>query len=487
MSTQLIITIILIFVSFFLLQAILNAQFFSNYYTEQEFNSIQADLLEYVNNMDDPESDLYDEMYKFTSTRNAYSVIVSKDFRVLLSSYTDYTIVIREPLSQALFTVIIPNNNYSYSIDESLTVNLYEYNETIYGPASIVTQNGNVIFSNDSLCSIESGCISISGSIVEINKPNNLNYLFQENSIVNQELTKLPATDLSNKEYEYGWWYKSTNGPIDTLVFIHEVRTWNYVVTIIPIENTSTIINIVSTYNYYVYLTAIVIIFLWSFRLSSIISKPIQNIELVTREIADLNFNVEAHEYNNRENASLSTSINLIARNLKDALETLNNKNDELTNLYEEQTQQVTLKKQLVSSISHELKTPLMIMQVTIQGIIDGIIPLDEQEQELLNVVGEINKSSVMIQDMLQIYRLDDANSELEISEFDFSDTVNFFIKDFESIIKKYELIIETKIKEKVIIEADQKLIKRVISNFFTNAVKYTPEKQKISVVVECK
>ncbi|MBN2604241.1 MAG: HAMP domain-containing histidine kinase [Bacilli bacterium] len=485
MSTQLIITIILIFTSFFLLQAILNAQFFSNYYTEQAFNSIQTDLLEYIDNMDNPNSDLYDEMYKFTSTRNAYSVIVSKDFRILLSSYTDYTIVLKDAETDLLYTIIIPNNDYSYTLNETLSVNLYEYNENFYGPSTITTQNDNVIFSNNSLCSVEIGCISISGTVEEINKPNNLNYLFQENSIVNQEITKLTTTDLNDKAYEYGWWYKSTNGPVDTLVFIHEVRTWNYVVTIIPIEDTSTIINIISTYNYYVYLTAIVIIFLWSFRLSSIISKPIQNIELVTREIAELNFNVEAHEYNNRENTSLSKSINLIAKNLKNALETLNNKNDELTNLYEEQTQQVTLKKQLVSSISHELKTPLMIMQVTIQGIIDGIIPVEDQEKELLNVVEEINKSSVMIQDMLQIYRLDDANSELELSEFNFSNMVNFFIKDFESIIKQYELIVETNIKDNTLIEADQKLISRVISNFFTNAVKYTPEGQRISVVVE--
>ena len=108
-------------------------------------------------------------------------------------------------------------------------------------------------------------------------------------------------------------------------------------------------------------MTAIVILFLWSFRLSSIISKPVQNIELVAKEIANLNFNVEAHEYSNRENASLTRSINLISRNLKETLETINNRNEEMTSLYDAQTKQVTLKKQLVSSISHELKTPLMI------------------------------------------------------------------------------------------------------------------------------
>ena len=149
---------------------------------------------------------------------------------------------------------------------------------------------------------------------------------------------------------------------------------------------------------------------------------------------------LEANEYRNKESASLSRSINLISENLKEALKNLNTKNQELTTLYNDQSLQVSLKKQLVSSISHELKTPLMIMQVTIQGILDGVISIEEQKVELLNVIDEINKSSTMIQDMLQIYRLDDANTELEITEFNLSDSVRFFIQDFEHIIKKYDL-----------------------------------------------
>ena len=231
-------------------------------------------------------------------------------------------------------------------------------------------------------------------------------------------------------------------------------------------------------------MTAIAILFLWSFRLSSIITKPVQNIELVAKEISNLNFNVEAHEYNNRENASLTRSINLISRNLKETLETLNNRNLEMTRLYDDQTKQVSLKKQLVSSISHELKTPLMIMQVTIQGILDGVIPEEDHQNELLNVVEEINKSSIMIQDMLQIYRLDDAQSELEISEFSLSNCIYVFIDEFDKVIKTHNLKINLNIKKDVIIEADNKLIKRVISNFFTNAIKYTPENQQIDIEI---
>jgi K+-sensing histidine kinase KdpD len=125
-----------------------------------------------------------------------------------------------------------------------------------------------------------------------------------------------------------------------------------------------------------------------------------------------------------------------------------------------------------------------MIMQVTIQGILDGIVPLDDQENELLNVVDEINKSSIMIQDMLQIYRLDDAQSELDISEFSLSNCIYRFIDDFDTVIKQHNLKIKLDIKDNIMIEADNKLIKRVISNFFTNAIKYTPENEHIHIKI---
>lgn len=487
-STQLIITIIAIFASFFLLQSLLNIGFFRNYYTEREFERVHSNIMEYVTEMNRDNNDYYDEMYQFTTEHNAYSVIVDGQYRVLRSSTTDYTVTISDHLDSTEYTYLVPNNDYEYTSGETVIVTLYEYNETLFSPAEI-SANGNHVFNSNINCGEET-CITITGIVSEINKPNNMNYLFDENLLVQREISKLFNDTISLEEYLYdtgsveGYWYKSTDGPVNTLVFVHNLKTWNWVITIVPIVDTNDIINIVSNYNYYVYATAIVIIFLWSFRLSSIISKPIQNIELVAREIAGLNFNVEAHEYNNRENGSLSKSINLIASNLKETLETINSKNRELTDLYEEQSNQVSLKKQLVSSISHELKTPLMIMQVTIQGILDDIIAADETEKELNNVLDEINKSSLMIQDMLQIYRLDDANTQLEISEFDLSNTACFFVNDFENAIKKYNLDVDVNVQEDVYVEADEKLIKRVISNFITNAIKYTPENGKMYIEV---
>lgn len=478
-STQLIITISLIFLSFFALQSIFNVAFFCNFFTTQDFDRIHSDLIEYVENMNQDDIDYYDEMYRFTSENNAYSVIVGGQYRILTSSGTDYTFTIQDDTTLLSYTVLVPNNDFEYTEDLQLSVTIYPYNDEFYS-ADIIEVGSTILYNSEITCA-EVDCTPVNGTITNVSKPNNLNYLFENNPIVRDEVARIVGGEIDLKDYEYtsgsveGSWYRSSEASVDTLVFVHNLKTWNYIVTIVPVVNTNDVIDIVNSYNYYVYATAIVIIFIWSFRLSSIISKPIQNIELVARQIAQLNFDVEAHEYNNRENESLSNSINLIAKNLRTTLETLNRKNSELMSLYEDQSKQVSLKKQLVSSISHELKTPLMIMQVTIQGILDDIIPDEEQQKELLNVLDEINKSSMMIQDMLQIYRLDDANSQLEISEFDLSKTACFFVNDFENAIRQYKLELDINVQDEVFVEGDEKLIKRVISNFLTNAIKYTP------------
>ncbi|PAT02555.1 hypothetical protein CI105_00955 [Candidatus Izimaplasma bacterium ZiA1] len=439
----------------------------------------------YVNEMNSSDTgNYYDEMYAFTTMNNAYSVTMSGDFRIIESSYTNYFLTITDDATDNVYNIIVPNDSYEFNINEKYDLIISTYNDEFYqAKAMSLEGDSTALFSE----TCTSGCITFTGEISSIQKPSNINYLFKDNLIIKQEVSKLSLNliDIGNHSYEEGYWYKSDSGNIQTIVFIHELNTWDYMMTVVPIEDPNEIISIVSAYNNYVYLTAVAIVLLWSFRLSSVISKPIQNIEAVTKEIANLNFEVEAHEYNNKENESLSKSINLISRNLKETLDTISTKNEELVSLYNEQSTQYSLKKQLVSSISHELKTPLMIMQVTIQGILDGVVKPEETQNELNNVITEINKSSIMIQDLLQIYRLDDASTKLDIGEFNLSEVVKYFIDDFDSIISKYKFNLELLIDDDVYVEGDMKLIKRVISNFITNAVKYTPEKEKISVIVK--
>ncbi len=489
MSTQMILTVVLIFLIFFLLQIVLNFYFFQNYYADKELNKIESDLDVYVAAMNIEDADYFDVMYDFTTQNNAISVTTTSQFLIYDSLEHDYTLEITNTSNNEKFTVKVPNIDHNYVIGEIISISGFEFSEDILTPISITSAIDGYAFNSGIGC--DSNCIEIDTARIDvINKPSNLNYEFENSHLLQEELTLLKngTRSLEDAAFDYNgetaYFYRAIVNGQSVIVFIHELGTYDLIVTIAPIEDTQGIITIISSYNNYVYLTAILIVFIWSFRLSKVLTKPVQNIENVAKQIATLNFDIEAHEYNNRENTSLSESINLISRNLKETLDTLNNQNDKLKSLNDEQMKQVSLKKQLVSSISHELKTPLMIMQVTIQGILDGIIEKEDESKELNNVLDEINKSSLMIQDMLQIYRLEDANTILEVSEFNLADEVNLLMSDFERNLKKHNLKLDLNLDNSVFIEADLKLIKRVVSNFFTNAIKYTPEGNRIYIEV---
>lgn len=489
MSTQMILTVVLIFLTFFLLQVVLNYYFFQNYYADKEFNNIENELWAYVDALNADDADYYDEMYNFTTSTNTMSVITTKEFNIYGSLFSEYTMEVTDTSTDTTYTIRIPDSSYNFEEGELLSIEGYPFSISSITPTSIVSNDSGYTYNSEIGCSED--CIDITEARVDlIRKPKNLNYEFENHPVLLEELNLLRnnGRTLSDYTYEYngkdGYHYSATINNQDVLVFINELGTFDLIVTFVPIEDTQGIISIVSSYNNFIYLLAILIVFAWSFRLSRVLSRPVQNIESVARQIANLNFDVEVHEYNNRENTSLSRSINLISRNLKETLDTLNSQNVELKELYNEQIKQVSLKKQLVSSISHELKTPLMIMQVTIQGILDGIITDEDFDKELDNVLTEINKSSLMIQDMLQIYRLEDADTPLEICDFSLAEEVNRLINDFEYNIKKHNLKIDLNIDHNAYIEADIKLIRRVISNFFTNAIKYTPEGEKIYIEV---
>ena len=473
------ITIVLIFVSFFILQLFFNRIFFQNYYTTREIATFEENLSAYIVALDDAEEDdVYDIIFDFTQKNNADSVILSFNYRLLESSPDTYTIIVEHTETQEEYVIILPGPHQEIQLNNIVSFVLIENDDQTYQPVSI-----NDTIYNDS-CEFQT-CIEIEAAIQEINKPNHLNYIFRQNQRIGIEVSKLSSSFLS--QHEYGndvYRYQSTDGPTDIMVYLHRVPSlsWSYVMTIVPIQNTSNIVGIVAAYQNYVYLTAVGIIFLWSFRISNVVSKPIKNIEAVAREIANLNFTVQALEANNKESTSLSNSINLIAKNLKSTIETINTKNTELTKLYNEQNEQHNLKKQLVSSISHELKTPLMIIQVTIEGIMDGIIDKEDIPKELTNVLKEVNKSSVMLQDLLQIYRLDDKNRKLDEDDINIHALLEDIIHEFNPLITRYSFKIINRLDVNDTIRGDKKLIQRVLSNLMTNALKYTYEKRSIEI-----
>ncbi|MFW6318936.1 MAG: ATP-binding protein [Bacillota bacterium] len=482
LATQIILTIILVFISFFVLQLILNSIFFRNFYTNREIDQFKEKLTILNETLDAAtEDNHFYHLQDFSTREHALIIYLEDDLTLSLEDNNVYYITISDNNDTGnLYDVILYNYDNTLNVDDTISAAITKISTNYYIFNHYVTSH-----TERDLSACLDSCININGTISSINEPTNINYLYTTNPSVYyeiesaQERFNIEALPVDNEIISY-----HSDLANNSVVFLSQTAQNQYIMTIVKLQNTESIVSIVSSYQNYVYLTAVVIIILWSFRIGTIVSKPIKHVETVAKEISQLNFNVEANEFQNKEAASLSNSINAMAKNLSETIDTINAKNDELTHLYEEQTKQVNVKKQLVSSISHELKTPLMIMQVTIQGILDSIIPEKDYKKELANLLEDINKSSAMIQDMLQIYRLEDKENPLELTKVNLTEVTQLYLEDFNHFISQYNLSLETDMNEKLNILADEKLINRVISNYITNAIKYTPENHTISIKI---
>lgn len=477
LTVQISMLIILVFITFFVIQFLLNATFFPNFYEQRQIEAFETSNTRYIENMNEvTNDDYYSIMYTFIQNNNAASVMLNEDFELMPSNPSQISINIDDSLSNEIVNVTL-NDYRLFNRNDSVFGVLRPLNENTFIFATLfINQVG--IYENP--CN-DAACQNVNGFVVNQEIPNHINHAYSNDVNVNYEINRLSASFLAPYESNDGWKYTSNFGPRNTMVYINPVGD-EYVLTVFNLENTTSIVSILSNYQNYVYLSALLLILLYSFRIGKVASNPILKIERVAEEISSLNFEAEALEFKSKEATSLSKSINSLSKNLRNALETLNQNNQELMALYKDQSQQVDLKKQLVSTISHELKTPLMIVQVTIQGIIDGIIPDEQIESEFQNVMDEVNRSTLLIQDLLEVYRLDSKELALKTQSFDFSQMVTHMKSEFKPIINQRGFNYMEDIEPDIFINADAKLMQRAISNFMTNAFKYSPSGETIEV-----
>ena len=124
-------------------------------------------------------------------------------------------------------------------------------------------------------------------------------------------------------------------------------------------------------------------------------------------------------------------------------------------------------------------------MQASISGILDGVFEPEENEAELQNVLKEINHTNEIVQEVLDVYRLDNDSFSLEIEPLDLVFFTQKIINSFETVLKNANAKISFFYDERNIkIDGDYRQLKRVISNLFVNAIKYSPEYQTVDVSI---
>lgn len=139
-------------------------------------------------------------------------------------------------------------------------------------------------------------------------------------------------------------------------------------------------------------------------------------------------------------------------------------------------------RRSFIANVSHELKTPMTTIGGFVDGILDGTIPKEQEEQYLQIVSSEVKRLSRLVHSMLDTARIEAGEMEINKAVFDISELVRQSIFVFEQTVEEHQVRLSGLEVDKIMVYADQDLIHQVVYNLIENAVKFVNFGGEISV-----
>lgn len=205
-------------------------------------------------------------------------------------------------------------------------------------------------------------------------------------------------------------------------------------------------------------LIAIVLTYIFSLRMS----RPLKEINNAARIIA-------GGEFQKRLNINSKDEIGELAQ-------TFNHMVSALQNLEE-------MRRGFIANVSHELRTPMTSIRGFIEGILDGTVPPEKHKEYLGIVRDETNRLNRLVNDLLDLARMEAGEMTLHFKDFDINELVRRCIIKLENLIVQKGIEVEADFEEDGMpVSADTDAIERVVINLLHNAIKFTPENGKINL-----
>ncbi|GAB6617304.1 MULTISPECIES: sensor histidine kinase [Bacillus] len=227
--------------------------------------------------------------------------------------------------------------------------------------------------------------------------------------------------------------------------------------------------------DYYIYIIAfvVVLIFLASFYYSKQIAKPLLKINDTTKKIAHLDFTEQIPITSKDEIGDLSKNINVLSNKLHSHI-------GQLEQDIEKERKLENTRKEFISGVSHELKTPLSIMKSCISILKDGVAE-HKKEYYFQAMEREVDKMDTLILDMLELAKFESGTYKMKKDAFYIDAVIEDICEHLSVDIEKKGLHVHKNICSLEVV-ANQGRIEQVIVNFITNAIRYTPNKEDIVI-----
>ena len=205
---------------------------------------------------------------------------------------------------------------------------------------------------------------------------------------------------------------------------------------------------------------------------------PILELNDIAKKMANLDFSQKYRTTSaDDEINNLGKSINAMSDKLEKTIKQLRSTNIELEKDIEEKSKIDEMRKSFISDVSHELKTPIALIQGYSEGLLENVNTDDESRKFYAEVIlDETNKMDKLVKQLLELMKLEYGKREFNDKTFNIVEVEKEVVRKSQVMLEEKQVQVEIKIPDEINVFADDFYIEQVITNYITNAIKNVKE-----------
>lgn len=215
-------------------------------------------------------------------------------------------------------------------------------------------------------------------------------------------------------------------------------------------------------------------------------TKPILALAKLAQKMEQLNFDVRYEEDRKDEIGVLGHSMNSLSDKLEETISELKTANNELQLDLQRRSEQEQMRQEFLANVSHELKTPIALIQGYAEGLQENVNDDPESRDFYCEViVDEANKMNQMVKRLLSLNQLEFGNGQVHLEHFDVREVVKSVLASSDILFRQKEITVSFDEPEPVFVWADEYMTEEVVMNYVSNAVNHIGGDRIIEVKIQ--
>lgn len=250
-----------------------------------------------------------------------------------------------------------------------------------------------------------------------------------------------------------------------------------------PLESIRESVNLANRFLAYVGFGAAIVSAVIVLIISGKITKPIKELTEISERMIHLDFEAKYTGKSKTEIALLGQNINELSCTLEQTISELKSANNELQRDIEKKNKIDEMRKEFLSNVSHELKTPIALIQGYAEGLKEGISDDEESRDFYCEVImDEASKMNNMVKKLLTLNQLEFGNDNVTMERFDIVSLIKNYLQSAEILCRQKDVKVIMKEYQPIYVWADEFMVEEVFGNYFSNAMNHVADDKVIDV-----